>query len=301
MALPAGVASRYVQVGSIRAHYLEAGQGEPVVLLHSAEFGGRAEFSWRHNIEAFAEHFHVLAPDMVGFGYTDKIYSFTDPAGFRVRFIRDWMGTLCIPSAHFVGNSFGGSLILTVAASQPDAWNIRSIVTSSGGGFAPVNEARSILNDYDGSRDWMRRILQVLFWDERWWSEDQVEERWRASLEPGTWAATAAARLVLPGQPKATPPERPDYARVQAPTLITGGKEDLLREPGAWEALHRTIPGSELHVFSPARHCAHIEYADEFSELAIDFIERHRTGSTSGAGAPGAAIRGPQARPSAPK
>ncbi len=270
--------SRFVQVGPIRAHYLEAGQGEPVVLMHSAEFGGRAEFSWRYNIGALAEHFHVFAPDMLGFGRTEKIYNFSDPYGFRVRFIRDWMDTLCIPSAHFIGNSFGGSLILTVAATQPVSWKIRSIVTSSGGGLAPVNEARTILNDYDGSRDWMRRILQVLFWDERWWSEDQVEERWRASLEPGTWPATAAARLTTPGATRGLPPERPGYANVAVPTLITGGKEDLLREPGTWEELHATIPGSELHVFSPARHCAHIEFAEEFDRLAIDFIKRHSTG-----------------------
>jgi 2-hydroxymuconate-semialdehyde hydrolase len=190
------------------------------------------------------------------------------------------MDFLGIPSAHFIGNSFGGSLILTVAASRPVSWNIRSIVTSSGGGFAPVNEARTILNDYDGSRDWMRRILQVLFWDERWWSEDQVEERWRASLEPGTWQATAAARLTTPGAGRGMPPERPDYANVAVPTLITGGKEDLLREPGTWEELHRTIPGSELFVFSPARHCAHIEFADEFNRLTVDFIRRHSTGGT---------------------
>ena len=278
--LPAGVASRFVQVGPIRVHYLEAGAGEPVVLVHSAEFSGRAEFSWRHNIAALAEHFHVFAPDMLGFGYTDKIYSFTDPAGFRVRFIRDWMDTLCIPSAHFIGNSFGGSLILTVAASSPVAWNIRSVVTSSGGGFAPANDARATLNDYDGSRDWMRRILQVLFWHERWWSDGEVEERWRASIEPGTWAATAAARLVLPGQPRAVAPDRPDYADIQVPCLITGGAEDPLREPGTWEALHHQIPGSGLKVFSPARHCAHIEFADEFNQLAIGFIKGHATGET---------------------
>lgn len=281
MKLPPGVASRYVRVGPIRTHYLEAGAGEPLVLLHSAEFSGRAEFSWRYNIGALAQHFHVFAPDMVGFGYTDKLYNFTDPAGFRVRFVRDWMDTLCLPSAHFMGNSFGGSLILTVAGIRPVAWNIRSIVTSSGGGFAPVNEARTTLNDYDGSRDWMRRLLQVLFWHERWWSEEEVEERWRASLEPGTWAATAAARLVLPDQPRAAPPERPNYAHIRAPTLITGGAEDLLREPGTWEDLHRQIPGSELHVFSPARHCAHIEYAEEFNALAIDFINRHKTGEST--------------------
>src|SRR5206468_2404416 len=57
--LPEGVTSRYVMVGPIRTHYLEAGTGEPLILLHSAEFGGRAEFSWRYNIATLAERFHV--------------------------------------------------------------------------------------------------------------------------------------------------------------------------------------------------------------------------------------------------
>jgi pimeloyl-ACP methyl ester carboxylesterase len=121
-------------------------------------------------------------------------------------------------------------------------------------------------------------VLQVLFYDERWWSEEEVEERWRASREFGHWEATAAARLRLPDAARPAPPERPDYRNVAVPTLITGGKEDQLREPGTWEELHRLIPGSELKVFSPARHCAHIEFADEFNALAIDFINRHRTG-----------------------
>src|SRR5437763_1612618 len=93
--LPEGVRSRYVRIGPIRAHYLEAGAGEPLILLHSAEFSGRAWFSWRRNITALAQHFHVYAPDMLGSGLTDKIYNFTDPAGFRVQFIRDFMNTLC--------------------------------------------------------------------------------------------------------------------------------------------------------------------------------------------------------------
>jgi pimeloyl-ACP methyl ester carboxylesterase len=62
--------------------------------------------------------------------------------------------------------------------------------------------------------------------------------------------------------------------------LITGGKEDLLREPGTWEALHSQMKGSELKVFTPARHSAHIEFADEFNALAIEFLSRHRTGET---------------------
>src|SRR5918999_1390154 len=114
--LPACVASRFVMAGGVRTHYLEAGQGQPLVLVHSAEFGGRAEFSWRYNIAALAERFHVYAPDMVGFGRTEKIFNFSDRNGFRVRHLRSFMEVLCLESAHFMGNSAGGSMILTEAA-----------------------------------------------------------------------------------------------------------------------------------------------------------------------------------------
>jgi len=55
--------SRYVSVDGIRTHYLEAGDGRPVVLLHSGEFGGCAEISWEFVLPKLAERYHVLAPD----------------------------------------------------------------------------------------------------------------------------------------------------------------------------------------------------------------------------------------------
>jgi pimeloyl-ACP methyl ester carboxylesterase len=272
--LPAGVYSRFVLAGGIRTHFLEAGQGEPLILLHSAEFGGRAEFSWEYTIPALAERFHVLAPDIAGFGRTEKVFNFSDRAGFRVRHIRAFMEALCIDSAHFMGNSFGGSIIQTVAAQPNPAWNIRSIVSVSGGGFAPDNDARKVLTHYDGSRDGMREILKVLFYDERWWSEERVERHWRASIEPGSWEACTAPRLAVPGQEKGFGSERGDPSQIKVPILIVGGDQDLLREPGVWEDLHSKISQSELKVFSPARHCPHIEFADEFNRLALDFLIR---------------------------
>jgi 2-hydroxymuconate-semialdehyde hydrolase len=271
-ALPPGVASRYVMAGGVRTHYLEAGAGEPLILLHSAEFGGRSEFSWRYNLAALAERFQVYAPDMVGFGRTEKLFNFSDRNGYRVRHLRSFMEVLCLNSAHFMGNSAGGSMILTAAAQDLPAWNIRSIVSISGGGHAPDNDARKVLTRYDGSREGMRAILEALFWDERWRSEQEVDERWRASIEPGAWEAVAAARFAVPGLEKGFGSERADVSRIKVPTLIVGGDRDLLREPGCWDDLHQRIPGSRLKIFSPARHCPHIEFADEFNRLALDFL-----------------------------
>lgn len=279
--LPNGVRSRFIQVGDIRTHYLEAmpsgsrdRDSDPVVFVHSAEFGGRAEFSWRHNIAELGKRFHVYAPDMVGFGRTDVVYSFTDPVGFRMRHLRRYMETLCIGPAHFIGNSFGGGLVLQVASQEVPAWNIRSVVTVSGGGTAPDNDARKILTGYTGRREEMREILRVLFFDGRWWADEKVEERWRASREPGAWEACAAARLAPEGVERGFHPVRPDYSKIRCPVLVVAGAQDLLRLPTYAEEMQKQIPASTVKVFDRSRHCSHIEHAEAFNELVIDFFKK---------------------------
>src|SRR5262245_11753928 len=112
----AEVASKFVEVEGMRTHYLEAGSGFPVVLLHSGEFGGCAELSWEFNIEALAKHFRVIAPDWLGFGESAKIFSFDDMMGLRIRHIGALLKMLGISQAHFIGNSMGGGVLARVAS-----------------------------------------------------------------------------------------------------------------------------------------------------------------------------------------
>lgn len=272
--VPLEVTSKFVVANGVRTHYLEAGQGEPLILIHSGEFSGRAEFSWRYNITALAEYFHVYAPDVVGFGRTEKLFNFADPRGYRIQHVKSFMDVLGIESAHFMGNSFGGGLIHDVATQEQPPWRIRSFVSVNGGGNAPDNDARKTMNDYDGSREWMKRVLQVLFYDPKWWTDDILEERWRASVEPGAWEAVAAVRFSGPGARKDFGPARGKPESIKVPTLVVGTDRDPMREPGCWEDLHRQIPNSELKIFSPGHHCPHIEHADEFNRVAVEFLKR---------------------------
>ena len=109
--------SRYVDVGGIRTHYLEAGRGPTLVLLHSGEFGGCAELSWEHNIGAFAEHCRVIAPDWLGFGRTDKLYDFAQGHRRVLSHMAAFLREMRIYAADFVGNSMGGTFLARVAAS----------------------------------------------------------------------------------------------------------------------------------------------------------------------------------------
>ena len=72
-------------------------------------------------------------------------------------------------------------------------------------------------------------------------------------------------------------PERPDYAKIGCPVLIIAGENDLLRVPGYWRELEAAIPRSTAKVFARSRHSSHIEHAEEFNSLAIDFIRGQAT------------------------
>ena len=96
---------RFVNVSGIRTHYLEAGDGPVLVLLHSGEFGGCAELTWEHNIPALAEQFRVIAPDWLGFGETDKLYDFVSGAERRMRHLVAFLELLAIGEADFAGAS----------------------------------------------------------------------------------------------------------------------------------------------------------------------------------------------------
>ncbi len=266
--------SKFVLVDGMRTHYFEGGRGPTVVLLHSGEFGASAELSWEFTAPALAEHFHVLAPDWLGFGESAKIFSFDDMRALRVQHIASFLKTLRVEQAHFIGNSMGGGQLASVAAQDRPVWPVDRMVLASAGGFAPVNEARKILNSYDGTREHMKRVLETtLLVSPLRNDEAYLEKRHRLSLAPGSWECTAAARFRRPGV-KSAEKEEIDYRKIKRPTLIVAGGKDPLREPGYADGLQKEIAGSELVVFPEAGHFPHIDYPDAFNDAAISFLKR---------------------------
>jgi len=271
-----GATSRTVTVDGIRTHYFEGGAGEPLVLLHSGEFGGCAEFSWERNVAAFAAGYRVIAPDWLGFGETDKVYDFVDPRGRMVDHMARFLQAVDAADAHFVGNSMGAGYLIREVAAETPRFRPRSMVVVSAGGFMPDNEHRRTLQTYDGSREAMRALLRAAMEDPRWAEdEDYVERRWQRSRAPGAWECIAAARFRAPfvelrgvyGHQDVTV-----YERIACPTLIVAGARDKLREPGYTDAFAPRISGSRVHVFPDAGHCANIEEAEAFNALVLDFL-----------------------------
>jgi 2-hydroxymuconate-semialdehyde hydrolase len=266
--------SKFVHADGIRTHYLEAGKGYPLVLLHSGEFGGSAELSWERNIGALAERFHVYAPDWLGFGKTDKLFCFEDMWSRRERHIASFLKVMGIERAHFIGNSMGGTMLITAAARNEPPWPLDKIVVVAGGGNVPDNEARKILNTYDGTREHMQRIIDTMFvTPEIRADKDYLERRYQSSMIPGAWECTAAPRLRLPQRPPSVM-RQSDYSKIQNPVLLVTGADDPMRPPGFGPDLQKQVPGSELCVMAHAGHCPHIEHSELFNRVVLDFLTR---------------------------
>jgi pimeloyl-ACP methyl ester carboxylesterase len=272
----------FVLVDGIRTHYFEAGVEHrgtrpSVLLLHSAEYGGAAEFSWEFNIGALATRYHVLAPDHLGFGLTDKVFDFNGQFNRRIEHIRRFLEVTEAGPVHVIGSSMSGGLSLTVAARAEPDWPITSLIICSGGGESPDNDARKIINTYDGTREHMRRILEVMFADPKWPADEAyLDRRWEMALLPGAWEATSAARFKAPFRGPTDRSERDhiDYRAIRVPSLVMAGKLDSLRKPGYTDAFVPLMPNATLHVFERAGHMGNIECAGEFNERALTFLDR---------------------------
>jgi 2-hydroxymuconate-semialdehyde hydrolase len=265
---------RTITAGDIKTHFLEAGSGPDLILLHGGEYGASAEITWRYNIEALAGKFHVVAPDLLGWGRTDKIYSFSDPAGFRIKHLERFLETLGIGKAFFVGNSAGGGLILRSAVRQPPPLQIEKMVTICGNASVFKTTSQADLDNYTPSMENMKKIVALLYHDPKWQAEENIRERYESSIIPGAWETLAAARLRSPmHQARSTTEEfLKQLSQLNLPLLIMSCEHDPLNQRD-WDVnFQKIVPGSTVHRFRHSAHEPQIEETEEFNRVLTEFL-----------------------------
>lgn len=271
-----GAERRTELIDGLETSWLEAGAGEPLVLLHGGEFGSSAELGWERVVPALAERFRVIAPDILGFGESAKVVDFVDGRGLRIRNVAALCAHLGIERAAFVGNSMGAVMLLVDQASGSPLLPVSRMVTICGGGEILGNEHMAALTDYDASVEGMRAIVRALFLDPAVPDDDTyVARRHASSVLPGAWEAVASARFRRPGHVSSGGGE-PAYDRIAVPTLVVEGGGDKLK-PAGWAAgLAARIPGARSAVVDGAGHCPQLEQPDATVRLIVDHVEGGR-------------------------
>jgi len=261
---------RRVDANGIGTNYLEAGEGTPVVLVHGSGPGVSAYANWRLTIPDLAGEHRVLAPDMAGFGFSDKPGNYSMEGW--VQQLDAFLTALQLDKVSLVGNSFGGGLALAFAARWPERVDKLVLMGSMGVTF-PITEGLDRVWGYEASIENMRSVLDFFAFDRTLVNDELAELRFRASTEPGMQEAFSSM-FPAPRQrwveSMTTPLEQ--IAALPHETLIIHGRDDrVIPLDNAWQLL-QIINRAQLHVFGRCGHWTQIEHAKAFNNLLLGFL-----------------------------
>jgi 2-hydroxy-6-oxo-octa-2,4-dienoate hydrolase len=264
-----------VDAGGIKTNYLEAGNAgdPPVVLVHGSGPGVTAWANWRLTIPALAASgLHVYAPDMVGFGFTDRPEGITySMQGWADQLIA-MLDALEIEKASLVGNSFGGALAIAVATAVPERIDKLVLMGAMGVSF-PITDGLDAVWGYEPSVENMRSILDIFAYDRNLITDELAQVRYRASIEEGFQEAFSSM-FPAPRQrwveAMATPEDV--ISRIGHETLVVHGRDDQVIPLENAFRLVKLIEKAQLHVFGRCGHWTQIEWAEEFNWLVAAFL-----------------------------
>lgn len=271
------------ELGVLR--YREAGDPgcPPLILLHGSGPGVSGWANFGGVLPAFAEFFHCFVLEFPGFGISDDVDG--HPMASAQNATRVFMDALDLDSVSLLGNSMGGIVAANLAISQPR--RVRELVTIGGLGTPIVSpspgEGIRLLTEFadNPSRERLVRWLRSMVYDPATVTDELIEDRWQRAGNSDSLgslrrmygsAAMAAARATGEAD---TAPYWAELHRIQAPTLLTWGRDDRVSTPDmAWLPL-RTIPDAQLHVFPECGHWVMSEQKEAFESVVLSFLLRN--------------------------
>jgi len=261
-----------VTVNGLKVNYHDLGTGFPVVMVHGSGPGVSAWANWRLAMPHLSETCRVIAPDMAGFGYTERVPGQSYHLDLWVAQLIGLLDALEIPEAHLVGNSFGGALALALAIRHPERVR-RLVLMGSVGVPFQLTPGLDAVWGYAPSLAAMRSLLDIFAYDRRLVTDELAQLRYEASIRPG-FQESFAAMFPAPRQRwiDALASSEADIRAIEHPTLILHGRDDKVIPFGNALTLHQWIKDSQLHGFGRCGHWVQIEHAARFVRLLSDFF-----------------------------
>ncbi|MDB5045023.1 MAG: Pimeloyl-ACP methyl ester carboxylesterase [Deinococcus sp.] len=272
----------FIQVQSVRTRHVMQGEGGPVVLLHGI---GQSLDDWSDTVPALAQRWRVYAPDLIGFGLTDKPDVPYSLAGLA-RFVKHYLKTVGeTRPATLIGNSLGGAVAQQYAALYPQEVNKLVLVNSAGFG-REVTPALRLLSVPGLGERLLRpdprnsaRTVKALFHDPAFATPERRSQAQLLAGQPDRARAFLRVARHLGDWRGIHAPWRaallPQVAQQQLPTLIVWGEQDRILPAKHLDQARRVYPHAQTHLFAHTGHLPQVERADEFNALVQQFLEAH--------------------------
>ncbi len=275
--------SRFALIDGVRVHYQEAGARTrpPILLIHGFT---ASNFVWNDVLLPIAAAgFRVIAPDLVGFGFSGKPKDGAYTIDAQARMIVRLMTHLKVESAILVGSSYGGAVAATCALDYSDRVERLVLVDA-------------VINDYARRRPLLRLAALPLMGDlitplmlgsrklihsqmRKGYAPENMhlfdEERMTAHHRPLLAANTQRAALRTLRRWSAARIEQEAH-RIEQPTLLIWGEDDPEIPVAHGHTLSEQIPDSHLLIFRRCGHMPMEEYPRAFTEVVTDFCSDRR-------------------------
>ena len=255
-----------------KMHYEEAGTGETILLLHGF---AASSSSWSAAIPALAHGHHVLAPDMPGFGFSDK----PDVEYGNDLFVaatHEFLEKMGIARAILVGNSMGGGIAVQYVRKYPEQVSRLVLIDTAGvaEGFNTYQTLFKLIFNplteiLPPNRTMVGLILKdVLYHDAGKVTASQIDQYYRPYTTAGAMRAATKTMDSFSGHF----PES-DFTGIGVPTLILWGANDRIFPVDTSETLLRLIPHSKREILSECGHTPQEEQPTGFLESLTRFLD----------------------------
>lgn len=254
-----------------KIHYMESGEGEPLILVHSV---GQSLYTFRNIFHKLASGYRVIALDLAGHGYSDRPYIFEYSAGDHAECIIRFMDAMGIESAHFFGFSMGAGYVLELARRHPERVG-RLVLECPGGvtGAMPLSIrmlGSGLLGGIASRLYNMRtvdKLLSECVFDHTVIDDTVIEEYYRPAC--GSEARRAIRESVYNYDEEAIIKGLRD---IKAGALIIWSDEDRWHPMEMGELYNAALKDSVHTLVRNAGHLAHEEKPDKIASLVRQFI-----------------------------
>lgn len=270
----AGVSSQFIEAGGYRLHYFEAGQGQPLLLIHG--LGARGE-DWSKMIPAMAAYgFHVYAPDLPGYGRSSQPRDATYSIAMQETAVVAFAQAVHLSHAFVGGWSMGGWVAMKLALDHPGMVD-RLVIYNSAGTYFPANFGAELFLPADAPG--VARLMKVLSPHPRP-LPGFVASAVLAKIARNGWVVQRSMAAMTSGR------DLLDFrlSDIHQPVLVVWGAEDHLIPLEVGRRIHAVIPGSDLSIIAGCGHLAPLECWQPVSRATEIFL--HANPSIQGVEAP---------------
>lgn len=272
----------YLDANGIKTRVMEAGNGEPLILLHGT--GGHIE-AYAKNMKGLSENFRVICIDMVGHGYTEKP---NKPYGIDVYsdHLLGVIQALGLSKVYLSGESLGGWVAAWFAAYHPEY--VKAMVLNTPGNVNNKPEVMKGLKEstikavIEASYENVKTRLEWLMYDKSKVTDELIETRYKIYTQPSYQEAVYNIVYLQEIEARKLFTWDPSWcSKINVPTLLVWTDHDPTSTVEEGKVLQEMIPNSDFAVINNAGHWPQWEQVEEFNRVLTNYLLKNVVGNAN--------------------